>query len=357
MLILQISKSDLALGRILLLRSFNMFLVLFSTLLITVMLLGPTLDKLLVEAIRNQVIDELNQSTLKFQNSDERQSYINKQIQLRSKTFDLDQKSFSLSKLFYRAISVMTLDLGKSHFFTTDYGSSNVRDIIFEKVPKTILLFTTSTICVTIIGIFLGTYVAGKEGSWWDKLNSIFAIFSNSFPSWWVAMIMILVFAFTLHIFPARATPLSSPSDSTYFVDLLYHMTLPLLTLILVSFGSWSYIVRYFLINILNEDFIHAKSTIGISRRKILYSHALRNAGPPIATAVALSLASSFGGSIITEAVFDWPGMGKLYYDAIGQFDIPIIIGLTYISTVIFLVTIFITDIFYTILDPRVKTN
>jgi len=323
-----------------------MFLVLFATLFITVILLGPTLDKLLVEAMRNQVIDEINQRTLKFQNSEERLSYINKELQLRSKTFGLDQNSFTPSKLFYRIISVMTLDLGKSHFFTTDYGSSNVRDIIFEKVPKTLLLFTTSTLCVTVIGIFLGTYVAGKEGSWWDKLNSIFAIFSNSFPSWWVAMIMILVFAFTLHIFPARATPISSPSDSTYILDLLYHMALPLITLIIVSFGSWAYIVRYFLINILNEDFIFAKRTIGISRRKILYSHGLRNAGPPIATAVALSLASSFGGSIITEAVFDWPGMGKLYYDAIGLFDIPIII---------FLVTIFITDISYTLLDPRVK--
>jgi peptide/nickel transport system permease protein len=251
----------------------------------------------------------------------------------------------------------MTLDLGRSQFFTTDYGSSNVRDIIFEKVPKTILLFTTATICVTVIGIFLGTYVAGKEGSWWDKSNSIFAIFSNSFPSWWVAMLMILLFAYTLHIFPARATPLSSPSDPTYVLDLLYHMALPLITLIIVSFGAWAYIVRYFLINILNEDFIHAKRTMGISRRRILYSHALRNAGPPIATAVGLALAASFGGAIITEAVFDWPGMGKLYYDAIGVLDVPIIIGLTFVSTIIFLVTIFITDISYTLLDPRVKGN
>jgi len=261
------------------------------------------------------------------------------------------------SILISRVISVMTFDLGKSHFFTTDYGSSNVKDIIFEKVPKTLLLFTTATICAFVIGIFLGTYVAGKEGSWWDKFNSISAIFSNSFPSWWIAMLMILIFAFALHIFPARATPLSSPSDPTYILDLLYHMALPLITLIIVSFGGVAYIVRYFLINILNEDFIHAKRTMGISRRKILYSHALRNAGPPIATAVGLALASSFGGAIILEAVFDWPGMGKLYYDAIGQFDVPIIIGLTFISTVIFLVTIFITDISYTLLDPRVKGN
>jgi peptide/nickel transport system permease protein len=347
----------LGLGRTLLFRSFNMFLVLFATLFITVILLGSTFDKLQKESIRNQVVEEVNQGTLKFESSAERSSYINNQTQFRSKIAGLDQGSLSPSNLIHRIISVMTLDLGRSQFFTTDYGSSNVRDIIFEKVPKTILLFTTATICVTVIGIFLGTYVAGKEGSWWDKSNSIFAIFSNSFPSWWVAMLMILLFAYTLHIFPARATPLSSPSDPTYVLDLLYHMALPLITLIIVSFGAWAYIVRYFLINILNEDFIHAKRTMGISRRRILYSHALRNAGPPIATAVGLALAASFGGAIITEAVFDWPGMGKLYYDAIGVLDVPIIIGLTFVSTIIFLVTIFITDISYTLLDPRVKGN
>ena len=347
----------MGLGRTLLFRSFNMFLVLFAILFITVILLGSTFDKLQKEAIHNQVIDEVNQGTLKFENSDERSSYINNQIQFRSKTAGLDQDSLNPSILIHRVISVMTLDLGKSQFFTTDYGSSNVKDIIFEKVPKTILLFTTAIICVTVIGIILGTYVAGKEGSWWDKSNSIFAIFSNSFPSWWVAMLMIILFAYTLHIFPARATPLSSPSDPTYVLDLLYHMALPLITLIIVSFGAWAYIVRYFLINILNEDFIHAKRTMGISRRRILYSHALRNAGPPIATAVGLALAASFGGAIITEAVFDWPGMGKLYYDAIGVLDVPIIIGLTFVSTIIFLVTIFITDISYTLLDPRVKGN
>jgi peptide/nickel transport system permease protein len=334
-----------------------MFLVLFATLFITVILLGSTFDKLQKESIRNQVVEEVNQGTLKFESSGERSSYINNQTQFRSKIAGLDQGSLNPSNVIHRIISVMTLDLGRSQFFTTDYGSSNVRDIIFEKVPKTILLFTTATICVTVIGIFLGTYVAGKEGSWWDKSNSIFAIFSNSFPSWWVAMLMILLFAYTLHIFPARATPLSSPSDPTYVLDLLYHMALPLITLIIVSFGAWAYIVRYFLINILNEDFIHAKRTMGISRRRILYSHALRNAGPPIATAVGLALAASFGGAIITEAVFDWPGMGKLYYDAIGVLDVPIIIGLTFVSTIIFLVTIFITDISYTLLDPRVKGN
>ncbi|MDP9196972.1 MAG: ABC transporter permease [Thermoproteota archaeon] len=332
-----------------------MMLVLFATLLITVMLLGPTLDKILLENVRTQVVDEVNQGNLKFQNPSSRQSYIDNQIMYKTNTLGLNEKWYSPSKLLSKLSSVVSLDLGKSHFFTTDVGSSNVRDIIFEKVPKTLLLFTSATIIVTIIGILLGTFVAGKSGSFWDKINSIFAIFSNSFPSWWIAMIMIFLFAFTLHVFPARATPTTSPSDPSYPLNLVYHMLLPLLTITFVSFGSWAYIVRYFLINILKEDYIFAKRTIGISKRKILYSHALRNAAPPIITTVALSLASSFGGSIIVEAVFDWPGMGKLYYDAIGFLDIPVIIGLTYISTLIFIVTIFITDISYAFFDPRVK--
>jgi len=139
-----------------------MFLVLFSVLLITVTLFGPTLDKLLIDAVRNQVKDEVNQGSLKFQNSEERSSYIKSLIELRSKTFGLDQDSFTLPKLIHRVVSVMTLDLGNSHYFSTDFGSISVRDIIFEKVPKTLLLFTTANICVTVIGIFLGTYIASK---------------------------------------------------------------------------------------------------------------------------------------------------------------------------------------------------
>ena len=99
------------------------------------------------------------------------------------------------------------------------------------------------------------------------------------------------------------------------------------------------------------------KGPTGLSKKRIVYSHALKNAGPPILTAIALSLASSFGGAIIIEAVFDWPGMGLLYYNAISAMDVPIIIGLTYMFTLIFVITIFVTDIIYAFLDPRVKVG
>jgi peptide/nickel transport system permease protein len=252
-------------------------------------------------------------------------------------------------------LKVMVLDLGKSNYLTSDSGSTNVRDIILEKMPKTVLLFTTSTLIITIIGLYLGAFVASRAGSLWDKLNSAFAVFSSSFPAWWVGMLMIFAFSFTYHIFPARATPLTDPSHPSYIFDVLYHMLLPLITIVIVGFGSWAYIVRYFVIGILGEDYIMAKRAAGIPEKRILYSHALKNAAPPIITVVALSLTSSFGGAIIVEAVFGWPGMGSLYYQAIGFLDIPVIIGLTYISTLIFILTVFLTDIVYAYFDPRVK--
>jgi peptide/nickel transport system permease protein len=341
--------------RFLLKRSVNMMIVVFSTLVLTIALLGSTLDKILTDAIRYDVGNAISQGKMHFQNSEERQNFINNQIQLQIKTLGLDEPWYSPKRFLNTLIKVITLDLGKSNFFTTESGSSKVNEIIWEKIPRTVLLFTTSTIIVTVIGIYIGAFVAEHSGSVWDRINSIVAICSSSFPSWWVGMLMIFVFAFTYHIFPARATPLTSPSDPSYILDLLYHMLLPLLTIVIVSFTAWAYIVRYFLEGILGEDFIRSKRAMGISERKILYSHALKNAAPPILTSIALSLAASFGGAIIIEAVFDWPGMGKLYYDAIGVLDVPVIIGLTYVFTIIFVITIFVTDILYGYFDPRVK--
>lgn len=344
-------------GRFLVRRSANMLIVLFATLVLTISLLGPTMDRILTDATRFSIVDEVNHGKLKFQSPQERQQYIEDRVQFQVKTLGLDEPWYSPKRFTNTVLKVMTLDLGRSNFFTSDSGSSSVRDIILERVPKTILLFTTSTLVITVIGLYLGAYVANKSGSVLDRLNSAFAVFSGSFPTWWVGILMIFAFAFAYHIFPARATPLTAPSDPAYVPDLLYHMLLPLITIVAVGFGSWAYIVRYFVVGILGEDYIAAKRASGVPEKRIIYSHALKNAAPPIVTVIALSLAGSFGGAITVEAVFDWPGMGSLYYQAIGFFDIPVIIGLTYVSTLIFVITVFVTDIVYAYFDPRVKVG
>jgi ABC-type microcin C transport system permease subunit YejB len=178
-------------------------------------------------------VEETNNSDIKFQNTEERQNYIDQRIDLQIKAIGLDEPWYSPKRFTNTVLKVMILDLGRSNYLTSESGSANVRDIILEKMPKTILLFTTSTLIITVIGLYLGAFVANRAGSFWDKFNSAFAVFSSSFPAWWVGMLMIFAFAFTYHIFPAQATPLTAPSDPGYALDLLYHMILPLITIVL----------------------------------------------------------------------------------------------------------------------------
>jgi peptide/nickel transport system permease protein len=332
-------------------------LVVVITVIITLILLGSAMNPLLELRTRAEVGEAAAQDTIQFKTLSERQDYIDEQISLKRKDLGLDEPWYSPKRFVNTLFEVLTLNLGKSTYTTSDSGSSNVSDILIERVPKTVLLFTTSTVIIVIIGLFLGTYMAEKRGSVLDKSVSFAAVVSNSFATFWVGMLMILLFSFTLDIFPARSTPLTSPGDPFYVLDLLYHMILPLITLVLLGFTVWSFVVRYFVSRVLDEDYIQAKRVMGIPKRKILYSHALKNAAPPILIGIATALVASISGSFIVEAVFDWPGVGKLLYDAIIVMDIPLILGSTYVFTLIYVMTMLIADLLYAYFDPRVKMS
>lgn len=339
-------------------RAITMFGVLMATLLITIALVGSNMDAILKQSvaleIRQQVTNNKNLLS-SFKTPDQLDTYVQNQIKQRVVALGLDQPWYTPQRLGLAMYKILTLDFGHAKFLTSDTGSSDVKDIILERLPNTILLFTTATAIVSLLGILLGAIAASKVNSKIDKITSGFAIVSSSFPVWWVGLIMIFLFAFVYPIFPARATPTIPMTDPGYTVSLLYHMTLPLITLVLIGFGSWAYLVRNFLVGVLQEDFIMAKRAAGIDKKKILYRHALKNAAPPIVTVLALSLSGSLGGAIITEAVFDWPGMGRLYYEAISVLDLPVIIGATYVLTAFFLVSIFLADILYGYFDPRIR--
>jgi len=339
-------------------RAITMFGVLMATLLITIALVGSNMDAILKQSvsleIRQQVTNNKN-LVVSFKTLEQLDVYVQNQIKQRIVALGLDQPWYTPQRLGLAMYKILTLDFGHAKFLTSDTGSSDVKDILLERLPRTILLFTTATVIVSLLGIILGAIAASKVNSLIDKITSGFAVISSSFPVWWVGLLMIFAFAFMYPIFPARATPTIPVTDPGYFGSLLYHMALPLITLVLIGFGSWAYLVRNFLVGILQEDFIIAKKTIGVGEKKILYSHALKNAAPPIITVLALSLSGSLGGAIISEAVFDWPGMGRLYYEAISVLDLPVIIGATYVLTAFFLVSIFVADILYGYFDPRVR--
>jgi peptide/nickel transport system permease protein len=341
-------------------RGITMFGVLMVTLLLTVILVGSNMDTILKQGITFQVRAEITEDPKisdSFSDPAEFEAFVQDQIEQRVKALGLDTPWYSPQRIGLTMYKILILDFGHATFLTSDAGSSDVKDILLEKLPRTILLFTTATIIISIIGIFLGALAGSKVGSAVDRITSTFAVVSSSFPVWWIGMLMIFLFAFVYQIFPARATPSIPPTDPGYIAALLYHMALPVITIVMIGFGAWAYLVRNFMIGIMQEDFISAKRAMGISQKKIIYGHAIKNAAPPIITILALSLSGSLGGAIITEAVFDWPGMGRLYFEAITVMDLPVIIGATYVLTVFFLISILVADLLYGYFDPRVKTG
>ena len=353
----------MGLGRFVVTRTLNLVLVLFSVLFLTLAFAGPATDNVLKRGVdvyvKQDIAVQCNRPTppsfCRDANLIKLQMQQAKELEIQN--LGLNDPWWSPKRLWYSLYSLATLNLGESYFLRSYSGSNIVRDIILEALPKTILLFTTSTILSLIIGLYIGIKAARKPGGILDRLISTIGVGSGTLPLWWVGIIMIVFFSYTLRIFPARATPLIPPSDPLYIPELLYHMLLPLITITMLGFGSWAYTVRNLVIGIMQEDYITVAMAKGVPERGILYGHVLRSAAPPVITLVVLSLSGSLGGALITEAVFDWPGIGRLFYTAIGSLDIPIIIGLTYVSTAIYLASIFIIDILYGFFDPRVKAG
>ena len=327
--------------------------VLFIVVVILVSVTTPVLDKVMMTTIQVEVKRAILANP----------HYANLPLELKKKiaenltryyihAFGLDQPWYV--KVFKYSIALLTFQPIYARALTTQIinpGSSNAYLIVFERIPFTIYLFTTSTIVSLIFAIPLGLLAARKPGGIVDKIVSVWSIFSISMPWWWVAMVMIWIFAYTLHWFLGPDAVI----DWTNPLQVLQRAALPVLTISLASIGVVAYRVRSILLDVLTEDFVMAERAKGVPERRVLW-HVLRVAAPPIVTIVLLSIVLSIvSGAIITEAVFNWFGLGTLYWQAIVANDIPVILVLTYISTLLYLVTRFVLDILYVYLDPRIR--
>ncbi len=253
---------------------------------------------------------------------------------------------------------VLTLDLGQARSLRTTEGSSEISDIVLERLPKTMILLTTASVITSIIGLIVGVRMSTQIGSRLDRGVAYFAAISFAVPAWWLGILFILVFAFKLDWLPAGGMYSSPPADPGLdrWLDLLRHAMLPIMTLVLVSVGPYIYSVRTMTVTAAQEDHVQLARAKGLSESVVTRRHILRVAAPPIVTGLVLGLAGSLGGSILTETVFNWRGMGRLYYDAItGTPDEGVIVALTFVFTLLYLVCRFVLDILYVILDPRVR--
>ncbi len=278
-----------------------------------------------------------------------------------------------LQKIYNMMKNLLTLDLGNARqiYLGSSYA---IKDQVMFALKNTAILFTTATIIITFLGLGLGLYAARRPHGILDRTISFMAILSSSLPTWWLGMIALLIFAFKLHWLPfqskdvyidlynlSKALEAGSIGYFTYIIlkikTWLYYMALPLMTIVLVGLGGWSYVVRNIVIGKMGEDFVMVARAKGLPERKVLFGHVLRSASPPLLTIIVLSLVNSLGGAIITETVFGWPGMGLLYWQAIMNSETLLLAANVYVTIFLFVIAVIILNFLYALLDPRVRTG
>jgi len=232
-------------------------------------------------------------------------------------------------------------DLGRSYV-----TNRNVFELILSSFPNTMYLATGALILAIALGVPIGILSATKPYSTVDMVFTVFALLGASMPSFWVAMVLIYVFANKLGIFPAMASP--------------YHFTsliLPMVTLSLYSMAILMRMTRSSMLEVMRQDYIRTARVKGMSEGVVIRKHALRNALIPIITVAGLQFGSLLSGAVLTEKIFSYPGIGSIMVDAIYQKDTPQILGSVCFVAIIFTLINLIVDILYGLIDPRVKAS
>jgi len=250
--------------------------------------------------------------------------------------------------------SVFTGDLGRS----IKYFPMPVTELLGRALIWTVSLVGLATIVSFTLGTLLGVMAAWKRGSIFDSVVSLLAIFASSIPAVVVALITLFIFGYQLDWFPNgyAADPMLDPAFSwTYISSVAYHGTLPFMTLMFVLTGGFSVTMRNNMINLLGEDYIVMGRAKGLADSEVMLRYAARNALLPTVSSLAIALGTVFSGSLVVEVVFNYPGLGNTLFQAILSRDYPVIQGQLLIMTGAMLVSNFVVDLSYVLLDPRLK--
>lgn len=341
-------------------RALTLFGVLIAVLVLLVISLGATgfSDNLLEAQVSEQLRAERETFAQTIRDPDELEARLAQRRTELEQFYGLDDPWYE--RLPPQVLRVLTLDLGEARSLRTAEGSSQISDIILERLPYTIFLLTTSTILTAIIGLLVGARLATRVGSRLDRFMSYFAAISFAVPTWWFGILLIMVLAYQLDWLPPGGMYSVPPPQEQpdRILDLAHHAILPILTMVPLSVGPYIYSVRTMTVSVAQEDHVQLARAKGLPESRITTRHILRVAAPPIATGLIFGLAGSLSGSILVETVFNWQGMGRLYFDAVtGTPDEGVIVALTFVFTLLYVIIRLILDVLYVILDPRVRYN
>jgi peptide/nickel transport system permease protein len=244
-----------------------------------------------------------------------------------------------------------------------DFGNSLVRrlpamEVIMERLPNTLILMLTSEFVVIIGALVIGVYSALKQYSLLDNAVTAFAFVGYSMPIFFIALSAMYIFAVNFKRWGLPYLPtvgMFDPQVGETPGQVMLHLILPVLAISVNSFSAYSRYVRSAMLEAMNQDYIRTARAKGLPQREIVFIHALKNASLPIVTVVGLDLPFLLGGALVTERIFAWPGMGRLFLDHVSRGDTPVVMGIMMLIAIAVVIFQIITDIVYAWLDPRIR--
>ena len=319
--------------------------------------MGGYVDTIRKAQIREQVgLIVANDPVLRKLSPEVRNIRIAEMVRDQESIYGLDKPFLVRSFLYLK--QALTLDLGRAMSMTSNSGSSSVRNIIIERLPPTLLLFGTSDLVLFFLALMIALSLSRHYGSVMDKIVIALTPLSSA-PGWFYGIFLILIFAAVLRVLPFGGMVDAPPPKETmaYILSLLRHMLLPVAAItissIFLSVFSW----RTFFLIYSSEDYVEMAKAKGLTERDVTQKYILRPTLPTIITNFALLVIGMWVGAPIFETVFQWPGLGRALYQAIGLFDTPVIVAEAVIFSYLLGITVFLLEIVYALVDPRVQVG
>lgn len=265
--------------------------------------------------------------------------------------YGMDQSAFM--QLVKYIVSVLQFDLGYSY-----RQNMPVLDVILTHLPATLILMLASISLAVLVGCSAGVLSAIRVNSVWDTLISALAVLCFAAPSFWLGIMMIILFSVKLGWFPVGGMETIGANLSLWghAVDILYHLTLPAVALGLFYAATYTRVMRASMLEVWQMDFVRTARAKGLSRARVIISHTLRNALLPVVTLLGLQLGTVLGGSIVIEAVFSWPGIGQVLFDSVMSRNYPVVLGVLVLSSLLVIAINIVVDVVYSHLDPRIRS-
>lgn len=271
--------------------------------------------------------------------------------QLREK-FGLDKPLIVQLGVYMK--NMLSFDLGYS--FRHDMPVAN---LVFDRLVPTLLLMVSTILLAVGFGIILGLFAASGLNTWRDNVISIFALLAYATPLFWVGLMMIVVFSLKLRWFPTSGMENVAAFHEGWdrVKDIAHHLVMPTLTLSLFYLALYTRLMRASMLEQAGMDYVTTARAKGLTERRIVFTHILRNALLPVVTMAGVQVGSLIGGSVIVESVFAWPGLGMLAFEALFARDLNLLLGIFLLSALLVVAINLVVDLIYSTLDPRIEVG